>query len=120
MLAIFGYMDSLIIVKWLTEWRDTAISPSIITYMIEMFLNMGSISGQHLILTKSLNEWVHVLLLIVAFVCIPSMLMIKPYLLNQDIQNLVKRKIVQTKKKIRPRSPFFTRWLHACANLSAV
>ena len=42
--ALFGYMDFLIIVKWLTDWsghEDKA--PSIIQTMIAMFINMGAI-----------------------------------------------------------------------------
>lgn len=48
MLALFGWMDLLIIMKWLTPWQmgdqDTTHSaPSIISAMISMFLNFGSI-----------------------------------------------------------------------------
>jgi hypothetical protein len=57
MLALFGWMDLLIIGKWMTEknvekcWDPVGdkaefdaigLSPSIITTMIDMFLNMGS------------------------------------------------------------------------------
>ena len=41
MLCLFGYMSLLIIVKWLNP-RD---SPSIIGFMIEMFLSMGVVSS---------------------------------------------------------------------------
>jgi len=41
--ALFGYMDALIIVKWLTDYSaDTSRAPSIVTVMIEMFLNFGT------------------------------------------------------------------------------
>lgn len=55
LLALFGWMDILIIGKWLTpkdvesihvagsdEYNKLALSPPIITTMIDMFLNMGS------------------------------------------------------------------------------
>ena len=44
LLALFGYMDFLIIVKWLTDFtgkEDKA--PSIIQTMISMFISMGAI-----------------------------------------------------------------------------
>ena len=83
--AIFGYMITLIIVKWLTDYSyDTHIAPSIISYMIEMFLNFGSISGDAIIHSRGLNETLHIFLLFIAFICIPSMLVIKPYILNKQ------------------------------------
>lgn len=46
MLVLFGYMCALIIKKWLTEYPDTSVAPSIIAFMIDMFLKMGAISGE--------------------------------------------------------------------------
>ena len=44
-------MDSLIIVKWLTDWSQPGIGepPSVITNMIGMFLGFGEVQGQELI-----------------------------------------------------------------------
>lgn len=40
MLALFGYMDYMIIIKWLTDWNGVeAFAPSVIATMIDMFLN---------------------------------------------------------------------------------
>jgi len=42
LLALFGYMDLMIIIKWLTNWEgQESNAPSVITTMIDMFLNMG-------------------------------------------------------------------------------
>lgn len=41
MLAMFGFMDYLIIIKWLTPW-ESSLAPSIVTTMIGMFLGLGS------------------------------------------------------------------------------
>ena len=42
LLALFGYMDFMIIVKWLTNWEGRENqAPSVITTMIDMCLNMG-------------------------------------------------------------------------------
>jgi V-type H+-transporting ATPase subunit a len=52
--ALFGWMDLLIIVKWLSPWQvpstqtgsrfDSSEAPSIITIMIAMFLKGGAIT----------------------------------------------------------------------------
>lgn len=45
--VLFGYMDSLIIIKWLTDYSGKEHSaPSIISTMINMALNGGKIDGQ--------------------------------------------------------------------------
>lgn len=83
--CIFGYMIILIIVKWMTDYSaDTNIAPSIISYMIEMFLNFGAISGDAIIHSHGLNETLHVFLLLIAFICVPVMLMVKPYYLHKQ------------------------------------
>ena len=44
MLVIFGYMDAMIIVKWLTDWTGReSQAPSIISTMIAVVLSGGSI-----------------------------------------------------------------------------
>ena len=43
--AIFGYMDVLIVRKWLTDYTGKeGDAPSIITFMINMFLRSGEIN----------------------------------------------------------------------------
>ena len=45
--AMFGYMDFLIVVKWLTNYTGkTDQAPSIINTMVGMFLGGGEIKGQ--------------------------------------------------------------------------
>ena len=52
LLALFGYMDALIIIKWLTDYRGKeSEAPSIITTMINMPLNKGKIEGQAFIIS---------------------------------------------------------------------
>jgi V-type H+-transporting ATPase subunit a len=43
MLCLFGYMDYLIISKWLTPWPETSRAPPIIATMIGMFLKFGEL-----------------------------------------------------------------------------
>jgi V-type H+-transporting ATPase subunit a len=79
MLALFGYMDMLIIIKWLTDYDNGESNPpSIITSMINMFLNFGGIDGTPLYGTESIMKAVQIMLLFIAFICVPLMLFIKP------------------------------------------
>ena len=51
LLLFFGYMDFLIIYKWLIPWgieRDTKLAPSIVGQMIAIPLSMGSTEGKPL------------------------------------------------------------------------
>lgn len=41
MVALFGFMDYLIVVKWLTEWKNTATAPAVVQTIITMFIGMG-------------------------------------------------------------------------------
>ena len=42
MILLFGYMDFLIIYKWLQDWGyNSAVAPSIITTMINLPLKLG-------------------------------------------------------------------------------
>jgi V-type H+-transporting ATPase subunit a len=78
LLAVFGYMDFLIIVKWFTNYKgheDEA--PSIIVTVVNFFLNGGEIKGREFI---SHNVAINNFLLLIALVCIPWMLLVKPYL----------------------------------------
>ena len=46
LLALFGFMDYLIISKWLTDYasiNEISRAPSIVGVMINMFLNLGEI-----------------------------------------------------------------------------
>lgn len=45
MICLFGYMDLLIVLKWLTDWTTVGISnaPSIITIMIDIPLEFGAL-----------------------------------------------------------------------------
>jgi V-type H+-transporting ATPase subunit a len=76
--VLFGYMSALIIVKWLTFWKDTSKAPSIISFMINIFLKQGEVSGSPLIGSKSFNESLNFTFLVIAVLCIPLMLLVKP------------------------------------------
>ena len=54
MLALFGYMDFLIIYKWLQYWPDIDTAPSIITTMINFPLKLGKTVNIHFIVGRLL------------------------------------------------------------------
>lgn len=81
MSALFGYMDYLIIMKWLTNWTDnTARAPGIISTMIGMFLKFGEIpeGTDALVVSAEYQQWLSTTLLLVALTCVPAMLLVKP------------------------------------------
>ena len=43
MVGLFGYMNFMIIIKWLHDWRGREnFAPSIITQLLDIFLSLGS------------------------------------------------------------------------------
>jgi len=84
MLAMFGFMDYLIIVKWLTNW-EPSLAPSIVTTMIGMFLGLGAAQpGVEPVIYKDgspdqqLQTLVMQILLALIVLSIPLMLCVKP------------------------------------------
>jgi len=81
MSCLFGYMDMLIIIKWLTPWvGNEAAAPPIIATMIGMFLKFGAIpeGTQALVESPDYQQWLSTTLLLVGLLCVPTMLVIKP------------------------------------------
>ena len=75
--AIFGYLGILIIYKWLVFLPN---SPSLLNTMISMILGLGKVDeGQQI---YSGQQAIQVVLLVIAFLCIPWMLLVKPYYLR--------------------------------------
>lgn len=83
LLALFGYMDYLIMAKWTTDWsgREGA-SPAIISTMIGMFLGGGEIppGSDPLIGTAEEQKTIQLKLLVITLICAPMMLLPKPIL----------------------------------------
>ena len=58
LMALFGYMDILIIAKWLTNYgNNVGQAPSVITNMINLALNGGEITGQPFLGSKGVNKF---------------------------------------------------------------
>lgn len=93
MVGLFGYMDFLIVFKWLKPWDQspdhitppTSWAPSIISSMMNIGLAMGKTStkpdGSSPMwgpIGDSSQDSIQLIILIVAFLCIPTMLLPKP------------------------------------------
>ena len=88
-LWLFGWMNLLIVIKWLTEWGDNAgKSPSIAGIMINMFLNYGAVDSENvdsIFFTADIQQLVWVLFAIISVLSILWMLFVKPFLLIREI-----------------------------------
>ena len=93
LLSLFGFMNLLIILKWIYPWGDredpNTDPPSIITIMINMFLKQGAVDPktEPLILDASTQKLIWNILVITAIVWIPLMLFIKPFYLRDKIKS---------------------------------
>ncbi len=96
--ALFGFMDLLILVKWLTDFTgNESEAPSIITNMINMALSFGTVSGQELVPNQ---QHVCQCLLISCLVAVPIMLFVKPMYEAMSIkQKMIKEEEEIGKKK---------------------
>jgi len=102
LLGLFGWMDALIIGKWLTpmhvdanvpinsdQYNQTHLAPPIITTMIDMFLSIGDNKNkdgdEKYKYVFAGQGTISVILLIVAFICVPTMLYVKPMILKRRL-----------------------------------
>lgn len=82
MLALFGFMDYLIVLKWLTDFtQSTATAPSIITITIDMAMTYGEPSipsWDPLIQPQAKQTKIMQIIMQTVLVCVPLMLCVKP------------------------------------------
>lgn len=88
LLALIGFMNALIITKWLTDWSgNESQAPSVVAIMINMVLNFGEvpeIDADRFLPLISHQALVCKLLLLIVILCPPWMLFGKPLLLKRD------------------------------------
>jgi V-type H+-transporting ATPase subunit a len=81
LLVLFGYMDVMIILKWNTDFKGREHeAPSIVTSMIDVFLNGGVVPPglAALVGDRDTQRSVSVAFVLIALVTIPWMLIPKP------------------------------------------
>ena len=80
---LFGYMVTMIFIKWSIYWVDDQKAPSIITLLMNIFLSAGSVDGKPLFgdAQGKLQESLHFGIFIIALICIPIMLLPKPIIM---------------------------------------
>ena len=86
LLGIFGYMNGMIFAKWfLFNSENSGRAPSILISLINMFLYKYPDSGpEYLLPWYGGQKIIQTVLLLSALLCVPWMLVIKPWLLNQQ------------------------------------
>ena len=86
-------MDVMIIVKWLTNYEgNESNAPYIVTQMINLFLSSGEIDGSVLWGTEESFMALENNILIISALCIPTMLLVKPFYLKTQMKKTHKKK----------------------------
>ena len=79
----------MIIAKWTTDFTGREhLAPSIISNMIDMALNGGAIAPGtvSIIGSASTQQGISIFFLLVALICVPTMLFPKPLIINKQNQ----------------------------------
>jgi V-type H+-transporting ATPase subunit a len=129
LLGIFGLMDTLIVAKWLTDYSGReSQAPSIVSSMINMFLNLGRKSSPEDVQLVPNQTGVMQAVLVVSAVSIPLMLFVKPiYLyrkgkrdevvevkeeLPSEIDRIRAQEIVKTERRKKHNEDFGDLFIH--------
>jgi len=84
MVSIFGYLAVAIVYKWVTHWSG-GDPPSLLNMLINMFLSPGSVDKDEILYSG--QAVVQTILLLLAVVCIPWLLLVKPFALKMKHKN---------------------------------
>lgn len=90
MLCLFGYMDLMIVIKWCSNYFGIeSQAPSIITTMVGLFLDGGKVQGLYLFPGQRVFS---ILMVLIVCLCVPWMLLVKPFYLYKENERLVKER----------------------------
>ena len=85
LMSIFGYLVVCILYKWSVDWSQTDVKPpSLLNMLISMFLAPGTIEEP---LYRGQGP-IQVVLLLMAAVCVPWLLITKPYLEYKEMKKI--------------------------------
>ncbi|KAJ3929728.1 MAG: V-type ATPase, V0 complex, 116kDa subunit family [Lentinula lateritia] len=85
--SIFGYLVICILYKWSVDWSNaTTQPPSLLNMLISMFLSPGKVDPSEQLYAG--QPFVQVVLLLLAAICVPWLLITKPYLAWKDMHKI--------------------------------
>ena len=83
--SIFGYLVVCIFIKWATNWETSSTAPpNLLNMLIAMFLSPGSIDPKEQLFRG--QGPLQIFLLLLALVCVPWMLCVKPYIQYKELK----------------------------------
>jgi len=84
MVSIFGYLAFAIVFKWLTNWSGSN-PPSLLNMLINMFLSPGNVDENEKLYNG--QSTIQLILLLLAVICVPWLLLVKPFALKMKHKN---------------------------------
>ncbi|EKM56054.1 uncharacterized protein PHACADRAFT_257099 [Phanerochaete carnosa HHB-10118-sp] len=85
--SIFGYLVLCILYKWSVDWEQSPTAPpSLLNMLIGMFLSPGSVEPDSQLYRG--QGPIQTILLLIALVCVPWLLVAKPYLQYQEMKKI--------------------------------